>query len=350
MDLDPPVIEERFSLLPSWELQSLVGQPPAKIHVRNLQTSMKIARDAWGRYEKEQPVLVSVAVSLRHAFESASAQDEVTNSTVHYGTLSKAVLRACQYFSEIPVELVPSYEKKEATALSTLVTSIRDSLIHTEDEAAKPHPNPPRPLLTPSTVTCLEVQIMLPKALLLGSQVSLTQSTFFDTQVARHASCALGLHDLRIPTLIGVNPNERLAKQIVIANISIEQWNNATDCYNELEQVVSKTIEESSFRTLESLAKHLGERIISCFIIPYTQKEAQNSEDTWVFPCVKICLEKPTAVTFADAPMVEAVVHAHPEKNVYARSLWLESVAGADFDPPPFPLQGSLGEWVASNR
>ncbi|CAG8971682.1 hypothetical protein HYALB_00003150 [Hymenoscyphus albidus] len=350
MDLDPPVIEERFSLLPSWELQSLVGQPPAKIHVRNLQTSMKIARDAWGRYDKEQPVLVSVAVSLRHAFESASAQDEVTNSTVHYGTLSKAVLEACRYFSDTPTDLYPREEKKEATALSALVTLIGVKLIRSNDEEAETHKHLGRPLLTPSAVTCLEVRVMLPKSSLLGSRVSLTLSTFFGPQIVRVTSFVLSLHDLKIPTLIGVNPNERLAKQLVIANVCIEQWDHLPDSYNELEQVVSKTIEESSFRTLESLAKHLGERIISCFIIPYTRTEAQNSEDTWVFPCIKICLEKPTAVTFADAPMVEAVVYSHPEKNEYAKALWLESAAGADFDLPPFPLQGSLGEWVASNR
>lgn len=70
----------------------------------------------------------------------------------------------------------------------------------------------------------------------------------------------------------------------------------------------------------------------------------------WDFPNVKISLEKPTAVMYADAPCVELLIPSHPQRNKDAKGLWLTSAAVGNFDAPPFPLQGSLGEWVGRNR
>lgn len=236
--------EEKSPLLPSWELQNIVGQPPAKIRVRNLQTSLKVARDAWGRYEKEQPVLISVSIFLRHAFESASAQDEVTNSTVHYGSLSKAVLDTCRLFAGLPSQSPPiSFrpDEKKTRPLCFLVDSIHFFLtsFSAVENLSQSHI---LPLLKPEMMTSLGVRVLLPKASLLGSGVSFTQSTFYERggERARYLSLVLGLHDLKISTIIGVNPNERLAKQIVIANIEIEPWTKRADVYNELEQIVFK--------------------------------------------------------------------------------------------------------------
>src|SRR5438874_7268817 len=62
-----------------------------KIFVRNLTLNTRVALDAWGR-EKPQPVLISVVISLSRSFQSAAEKDELNQSTVHYGTLSKAVI------------------------------------------------------------------------------------------------------------------------------------------------------------------------------------------------------------------------------------------------------------------
>jgi dihydroneopterin aldolase len=54
-------------------------------------------------------------------------------------------------------------------------------------------------------------------------------------------SSVLKIHDMRIPTLIGVNKNERLARQIVVVNVEIDPYVcKEHDCYNELEQIVVK--------------------------------------------------------------------------------------------------------------
>jgi hypothetical protein len=42
----------------------------------------------------------------------------------------------------------------------------------------------------------------------------------------------------------------------------------------------------------------------------------------WGFPIVKVALEKPTAVTMADAPCVELTVETDPTKNSAMKELW----------------------------
>jgi len=54
---------------------------------------------------------------------------------------------------------------------------------------------------------------------------------------------------------------------------------------------------------------------------------------------IKICLEKPTAVTFADAPAVEFTLSCDTQ---IATSSMRYNVA----ELPPFPLQGRLDDWI----
>ena len=60
--------------------------------------------------------------------------------------------------------------------------------------------------------------------------------------------------------------------------------------------------------------------------------------------CVKICLEKPTAVTFADAPAVEFTLDGD------FRPLPSSSdISQVSYKRPPFPLQGRLDVWIREN-
>ena len=61
-------------------------------------------------------------------------------------------------------------------------------------------------------------------------------------------------------------------------------------------------------------------------------------DDAHPAPRIKICLEKPTAVTLADAPIVELLIDS-------AKILRLNDHAKA----LPFPLQGRLDEWIWVN-
>jgi hypothetical protein len=60
-------------------------------------------------------------------------------------------------------------------------------------------------------------------------------------------------------------------------------------------------------------------------------------------PKVRVSLEKPIAVTFADAPVVEMMLDSAPFQDVL--ELW-GSMARKQL---PFPLEGNLGEWIREN-
>jgi dihydroneopterin aldolase len=223
---------KKTQLIHTWDLLQAAGKQHSVIRVRNLQTSLIVGTDAWGRKGKNQPVLISASASLRNPFESASSEDAVTGSTIHYGIMSKAILGACKLFS-----------LNTSNLLSDLVDIIHSGLIKdvfTTTGGSSQH----AAAAASSTMSLLEIKVLLPKASLLGSGVSLTKYLMFDPahEAAVSESWILNLHDLKIPTLIGVNPNERLAKQLVVATVKIDgiQGGLAAHLYSALELIVVK--------------------------------------------------------------------------------------------------------------
>lgn len=89
-----------------------------------------------------------------------------------------------------------------------------------------------------SYIRRLSVSVVLTKASLLGSGVNLSASAVFQESSMQARALTLTLQGLRVPTLIGVNDNERTAKQIVVANIGIGKYRNDKDEYAPLEAVV----------------------------------------------------------------------------------------------------------------
>lgn len=98
------------------------------------------------------------------------------------------------------------------------------------------------PLIDCSMLNSLSLEILLPKASLLGSGVSLKGDFIYDE--GHHGpsaySMVLQLRELRVPAIIGVNGNERKAKQVIVANVEMERWDRMVDAYNELEEIVVK--------------------------------------------------------------------------------------------------------------
>ena len=224
----------------SWETVVAAGEPHSTIRVQNLQATVKVGRDAWGRREKAQSVLISATISLREPFEKASADDSVNNSsTVNYGTLSRAILEAIGTFSTEDPNKTLRY------LLTHLLSHLTGRGLGSEDSTSKRGSS--SPILECTALKSLELNLMLPKASLIGGGVSLSGIIVFgDSGDAEVYSMSLKLHELRIPTLIGVNPNERRAKQIVVTNIELDSWSTASDLWNELEEVVVKVCRSSS--------------------------------------------------------------------------------------------------------
>lgn len=99
-------------------------------------------------------------------------------------------------------------------------------------------------------------------------------------------------------------------------------------------------MEESSFETLETLATHLAKRVIKHFIYAYDDIDNDSM--------VKIILEKPSATTFAETPVISITRSSNPKVGM-ARLLWDERQAIKNPPKLEFPHQGRLDVWIKEN-
>ncbi|KAL9942314.1 hypothetical protein ACHAQF_007710 [Verticillium nonalfalfae] len=221
----------------SWDVRTLTGEPYAAIHVRSLQTVVRAGTDAWGRTGKDQPALVTAEVSLAKPFHVAASSDTVSEDTVHYGLLAKAVLASLG-------RLGAHSEGASRITINDLVEHLGNDVVYPGESSDA---NPPRRILRdPAKVRYASLTLALPKASLLG-----------------------------------------------------EGFVCQADVYTGIEAVIVKTMEESSFETLEALAATLAAQLFK-----HLTSSACSSapEKCWQ---LKIGLEKPTAIPMAQASRVE---------------------------------------------
>lgn len=237
-----------------------------KVAVRNLQVTAKVGRDAWGRI-KEQPVLISAILSFDKPF--ATDSDSLNTTTVNYGVLSKDVRSLADSLSE-PGEAPGKFASRIALQAATTAS--------------------------PADPFAYEIDVFLPKASLAGDGVGFSHSVLNKADTTTYE--VLYLKNLRIPCIVGINDNERQAKQPLIISIWIENPPEGADVLvNVLEVAVVKFVEASSYETLEKLANMIVQELASTPVLERQSKAAP----TWI----RVRIEKPIAVPFADAPWVE---------------------------------------------
>lgn len=235
------------------------------IRVQNLSTQALVGGAIWGapndgrHLNVVQPVLISTTLSLREPFRSAAKSDSVNNSTVNYSTLSKEILKVVtSRRPDLPhsigfqglnmdwslydlIEWIQLWLTGCSPSGSCppirLVTGFLDGgcqcLADKSSSAYRP------PLLDNANLLELGFTVLSPKATLLSSGVSLSISSTYSSKPIYRS--VLKIHDIRIPTLIGVNRQERLAKQLVIVNVEVNPYIcKERDFYNELEQIIVK--------------------------------------------------------------------------------------------------------------
>lgn len=272
---DPPA-----PLLSAWQVRADAGEPIAVVRVRNLQgaaTGLPIGRDAWGRPGKPQPVLLSSEVSFARPFAAASASDKLGAETVHYGNLSKALLGSLEELGcqgkgkekgkgKTTATAGNADEKKkkkeeeggevEATPAGPTSSDVFELLWvrmtgRVVDGSRVELPPDQMPFLDAARLRSLSLSMQLPKASLLGAGVSLTTTACFHGEEApennssnnsknplRSYSRSLRIHGLHVPTLIGVNGNERKARQMVVADVEIDRYDATEDIHADIERVV----------------------------------------------------------------------------------------------------------------
>ncbi|KAI2636139.1 Dihydroneopterin aldolase-domain-containing protein [Xylaria nigripes] len=299
-------------LASTWKVRAEAGEPQAMVRVRNLQSIIAAGRDAWGRSGKSQPVLLSSEVSFARPFDTASANDALNAETVHYGTLSKTLLGAVELFSpsaNAAKEGKPSPNASVGDVIEVLWAKLTGRAV---DGSTAVLPPDQTPFLDAARLRSLSLTLHLTKASLLGSGVSLTTTASFagiesennQNPFRSYARC-LRLHGLHIPTLIGVNTNERGAKQMIVVDVEIDRFDAREDVHVEIEKIVVETVEASSFETLEALGTHVANTILDGFRIGDSSQTVRASG--WQ---IIVRIEKPIAVPFADCPIVEVRVDA----------------------------------------
>jgi dihydroneopterin aldolase len=178
-----------------WEAEVAASGHYDKIMVQNLEVVVNAGKDVWGR-EKKQRALISVTLTLGKQFTSASSTDSVDDSTVHYGTLSKAIQTrftddAMTWMSTVTL----------STAVSQCVRDVAGS----------------------TDIYAIETDVCYLKGSMFGEGAGHMTSRVEKSGVS---SNVLYLRNVRIPCLIGVNANERLQKQPVVLNVWV---NNMAD-------------------------------------------------------------------------------------------------------------------------
>ncbi|CAK7233533.1 hypothetical protein SCUCBS95973_008626 [Sporothrix curviconia] len=292
----------------AWDVQAAAGEPRAVIRVRNLQTTLgaTAGQDAWGRHGRAQPAVVSAEAVLATPFAEAAVTDSVAGDTVHYGTLSKALLASIAGWA------AHSEKRPAASSLDDVLAGLwRDltgQVVAGGQSTAAAGKEAGAALLTAEVVRRLTVTVLLPKASLVGEGASLTTTGLLAPQgtvvgaagAVAIAARTLRLHRLRVPTLVGVHPHERTAKQAVVLDVALDRYDGRQDAYPRLEAFVVRLVEASSYETLEALGTDLARAILREFR-PHGPLP-DNGLPAWY---VHVALEKPIAVPLADAPVVE---------------------------------------------
>ena len=176
---------------PHWHAEVAQSGHDDKIVVNGLHVTVNAGTDVWGR-RKTQRALITVTLTLKRQFTSAAKIDIVDNSTVHYGTLSKAI-RDC--ISDESMAWMSSSE-----LASVILSCVRQA-------AAEP------------ILYAVQAEIFYVKGSMFGDGAGYITSTITEARLCSHV---LYLRNVRIPCIIGVNCNERQHKQIVVVNIWID--------------------------------------------------------------------------------------------------------------------------------
>lgn len=142
---------------------------------------------------------------------------------------------------------------------------------------------------------------------------------------ARETEDTVFVKRLRVVTIIGVNPWERKERQNVVLNLTLHKpMNNSVRQvreivtadphydYKKVAMVITENVEDSTFKTVEALATAVAR--VAC-----TECDIEK---------VTVAVEKPSALTFAEAAGVEITRHrAFFERNESLRletDKWLE--------------------------
>ncbi|KAG8801134.1 trifunctional dihydropteroate synthetase [Serendipita sp. 399] len=203
------------------------------VMIEDLSFNANIGPDCWNR-PRPQPLLLSVAIEAN--LEGAGRDDDV-NQSINYGTLSKELLALAAN------ETFPDME----TLVEEAATRSLSKLASEEKGYAR-------------------IALTAPKLLLQDAILRLEATRINGEPLGSGTPWDWTINNWRVSVLIGLNPPERKAKQMLIFDVVLhidqavgQEACNIPDLVSHLE----KWIDTTSYLTLEKLAAEFCERAMS---------------------------------------------------------------------------------------
>ncbi|KAJ9610221.1 hypothetical protein H2200_004998 [Cladophialophora chaetospira] len=238
-----------------------------KVILKNMPFDIPVGLDAWRRFHKPQPVLITIEAQPTSTLEPAAAKDDV-NLSMDYGKLYKKVSS--------------SLKAADPDAFPT----VRALISHLVDLV--------------SGCGVLDIDLLFPKAL-----PQSTGGVLYRFQVDKSeievdtSSLALTVKQIACNCIVGVNPHERIYKQTVYVDISIPMVDPAvgvgaieehyTAALHDMVQTIWERVEGSTYHTIEALAT----------------AAAQVVTVNYGHTVAKVRIEKPSAIASIEAAGVE---------------------------------------------
>ncbi|KAJ3862601.1 Dihydropteroate synthase [Lentinula novae-zelandiae] len=254
-----------------------------------------------------QPVHISLAIP--HDISSAARSDDLSQS-INYSTLA-STLRTCLS------PTVASHEEPAFESLEQILFRCFDVLLLHETTSA---------LRLPGAQIKI-VQLKPPlhcKALAIEGEAAFGPSASWRLTKIDHI-----VEDLGCNPIIGVNPAERLERQLVRINITVETLNATRALKNWLDfraltRRLYQKVEDTSYLTLEALAS-----FVAVETLQHLQSHLDNIAD--YNPKIRVKAAKPCALVFAESSEVEITRYFED----YPMELTLASEASSRSDSSP---------------
>lgn len=156
-----------------------------RIFIDNLSFNATVGPDCWGRV-RAQPLSITVEVEAN--LQSAAHNDDLTDS-INYGGLSKQLLALC--------------DDKSFESMLDLAQCVAELVVH-----------------QPGAIGETKVDVRAPKALLQDASLGLEVRRGKKGEPTKQ-EWTWHIDGWRVPVLIGMNPPEREAKQILIIDLKL---------------------------------------------------------------------------------------------------------------------------------
>ncbi|KAK7206103.1 Dihydropteroate synthase-like protein [Myxozyma melibiosi] len=209
--------------------------PPDSISVQGLAlTTLKAGHDTWHRAPRPQPVLIDCAVRAPVALAGIS---DLVSESVHYGILTKAITSA------VEASPAPDFTPAQQGTGRALAHEVVDSAFGVGAEHVSARLAFPKKLLRADAA---------------GWQVVKHRYTpYGSAPVTKEVDEFAFIENLRVYTVIGVNPWERLEKQEVVVSVDMRTDEPAEIDIVKIADGLVEQIEASAYLTIEALVSAL---------------------------------------------------------------------------------------------